>query len=403
MLWDPNRKPCLRPLEAFRPPDGDSRLVGLRDPSNLSDVVLTVSPVALHLMSLMDGTHSCEEMRQVFHSAVGQSLSVDTLQSMIDHLEHAHFLEGPAFESFYGSRLRDYRDGALRVMPHAEALGITDGTGQFFDEMLADGAVPEFTARVVGLIAPHLDYPRGRPCYRTAYATLRKRPVPSRVVILGTNHFGRSPSVVATGNAFVTPLGCTKVDVDFLERLEAGCGDLRRFELDHVFEHSVELQVAWLQHLFGADEFEIVPILCPDPCGPTGTAPVFGDGVDLRHFAAVLGELVAADAGDTLLVAGADLSHVGANFGDDRSLDEGFLAEVRRRDESALAQLVSRAPERWIECVAESGNPTRVCSAGCIFALATALPDASASILGYHQAVDLASQTCVTCTAVAFT
>ena len=403
MLWDPTFKPCLRPLEAFHVPgEGDGR-IGMRDPSGLSDVVLTLSPAAVHIMTLMDGGHSCEGILRGFEAAVGQPLRVDTLHEMLEHLESAHFLEGTEFESYYESLLLEYRDRAVRRMPHAESLGITDASGKIFEEMLAEVQPINVAGKVAALIAPHLDYPRGRPCYAAAYATLHGRETPDRVVILGTNHFGRSTSVVATANDFATPLGTTRTDATFLERLEARCGGLRTYELDHLGEHSVELQLAWLQHLWDADAFEMVAVLCPDPCGPTGTAPAGGAGVDLREFAETLGELIADDPGDTLVVAGADLSHVGASFGDDRILDEAYLQSIRERDERALRQVEANDPDRWIECVAEDGNPARVCSAGCIFALSTALPHATATILRYHQAVDQPTQTCVTCTAVAFT
>ena len=322
---------------------------------------------------------------------------------MLGHLEAAHFLEGAEFESYYESLLLEYRDRAVRGMPHAESLGITDGSGAVFEEMLAEAEPVELAGEVVALIAPHLDYPRGRPCYAAAYATLRGRATPDRVVILGTNHFGRSTSVVATANDFATPLGISRTDTAFLERLEGRCGNLRAYELDHVGEHSIELQVAWLQHLLGADSFEMVAFLCPDPCGPTGTAPAGGTGVDLREFATALGEFIADDPGDTLIIAGADLSHAGASFGDDRILDEAFLQEIRERDERALGRLAANDPDQWLQRIAEDDNPTRVCSAGCIFVLGKALPGASATILRYHQAVTQPTQVCVTCTAVAFT
>jgi AmmeMemoRadiSam system protein B len=182
--------------------------------------------------------------------------------------------------------------------------------------------------------------------------------------------------------------------------LEERCGDLCAYELDHLREHSIELQVAWLQHLFGADSCTIVPFLCPDPSGPTGTAPADGEGVDLREFAEVLGELIAEDGRDTLLVAGADLSHVGAAFGDSRRLDDAFLDEIRTHDTRALDKLMDNDPGGWVACVAQDENPTRICSAGSIFVLATVLRDASCTLLQYHQAVDEPSQTCVTCAAV---
>jgi AmmeMemoRadiSam system protein B len=252
-------------------------------------------------------------------------------------------------------------------------------------------------------VAPHLDYPRGRPCYTIAYATLRNREPPDRVVILGTNHFGRSTSVVATANRFSSPLGVIETDAAFLKRLEVRCGDLRTFELDHAREHSIELQLGWLQHLFSESPFRIVPLLCPDPCGPSGTAPIDGHGVDLRDFAIALREAIAEDPQDTLLIAGADLSHVGPSFGDEQPLDDSFLEPVRRRDARALERLEENDPEAFLARVAEDGNATRICSAGCLYVLSMALPETVGRVLGYHQALDQDAQSCVTCAAAAFT
>ena len=404
IMWEPTCKPRLRPLEPFRvPDDGNGAQVGLRDPSRLSNVVLTLSPAALHLLSMMDGARTCDDIQSAFLETFGQTLAEKTLHSMLDHLEQAHFLEGPTFESYYQSLTDPYRRGGVRKMPHAAQLGIAEDSGGFFDDMLKDARRQTPGGPVQGVIAPHLDYPRGRPCYAEAYGALRTRAAPDRVVILGTNHFGRARSVVATGCSFETPLGITRTDQDFLESVEKACGDLRRYELDHVHEHSIELQVAWLQHLFGSERFEMVAFLCPDPCGPTGTAPSENGGVDLRDFARTLGTLIRSDERDTLLVAGADLSHVGAAFGDDRPLDTGYLDAVRIRDEQALDRIAGNDPNAFLQGLTEHDNDTRICSAGCILVLRIALPEADATILRYHQAVDESSQTCVTCAAVAFT
>ena len=402
MAWDPEYKPQLRPLEAFPVEDGRGRMIGLRDPGGLSDKVMTLSGAALHIMTLMDGNNTCRQIQDKAAAKLGATLPDHTLQSMINQLGEARFLDGPAFEEFYQGCLAQYRDAGLREMPHASALGIVDSSGAIFDEMLADAERTVLSGPVKGLVTPHLDYSRGRSCYTAGYAALLDRPVPDRIVVLGTNHFGRSTSVVATASDFQTPLGITSTDRAFIARLEERCGNLREHELDHAREHSVELQVAWLQYIFGADSFELVPILCPDPCGPTGTAPIDGKGVDLRDFASALGDLLAPGDGDTLLVAGADLSHCGAAFGDSRALDAEFLEEIRARDRRALTSLLEDNPGGWLDCVSQDGNPTHVCSAGCVFVLAATMRGADGLILRYHQAVDQPSQTCVTCAAVAF-
>jgi len=157
-----------------------------------------------------------------------------------------------------------------------------------------------------------------------------------------------------------------------------------------------------LQRLFGPAAFTIVPLLCPDPCG-AGDSCVGDDHGALREFAVALRDLIKEDSADTLVVAGADFSHVGANFGDDRALDEAFLELVRNRDRDVLSKLGAGDPEGFIGEVARERNSTRICSAGCMFVNAVLADGLSAEVLGYHQAVDQETQCCVTCAAVAYT
>jgi MEMO1 family protein len=145
--------------------------------------------------------------------------------------------------------------------------------------------------------------------------------------------------------------------------------------------------------------FEIVPILCPDVCGPTGTQPPGADGPDLRQFATAVGELITALGTRTVIIAGADLSHVGQRFNDPEPTTPAFLEEVARSDRALLTMLEAREEEQFVAQLGANGNPTRVCSAGCIFTLLTALPGRPCRILSYHQAVDMRAETHVTCAA----
>ncbi len=405
MIWDSQYTPRLRPLEAF-PLNGEEAAsdakIGLRDVSGISEVTLLISPPVLELLALMDGRRTCEDICRGFRAAAGVGVSDETVHGLLNHLEEAKFLEGPAFEDHYQLLVDAYLSQPSRPMRDAAGLGIVDDSGALFDEMCRAVSVPEVAGRIVGVVAPHLDYPRGAPCYGRSYGTLIGRPAPDLVVILGTNHFGRSTSVVSTAADFSTPLGTTKCDVGFLSSLEARCGSLRTYELDHAREHSIELQVAWLQHLFGASHIEIVPFLCPDPCGPTGTAPYDGCGVDLGAFSRHLGDLIREANRDVLVVAGADLSHVGHAFGDESLLDDSFLDSVRQCDTDALEHYAAGDPSGFVRSLSVGSNATRVCSAGCMYALATALPDAAPTLLEYHQAVDQSTQTCVSCCSVVF-
>lgn len=396
---DSRLRPRLRPVEAFPIADGEHRAFAVRDPGGVSDVILSLSPPALLVLSLLDGTNTLEDVQRLFAESCGQALADETLTSMIRHLDEAWFLEGPSLEARYDSLTEEYRRRGVRAMPNAEALGIGSDAA-VFREILGDKNGATDAPPVRGIIAPHLDYSRGGPCYADAYSTILHRPIPDRVVILGTNHFGRGTSVVATGCAFETPLGVTRVDREFLGRVESRVGNLRDAEWDHVREHSVELQVAWLQHIFGAEAFTIVPFVCPDPCGSRG--PGGDKGVDIEEFASVLSETARSIGGDTLLVAGADMSHVGAAFGDDRPLDEAFLGEIERLDRVALARLEAGDSRGFVDALVERENETRICSAGCMYVLASALREAKPVLRRYHQAVDAESGTCVTCAAMTY-
>ncbi|MCP4591385.1 MAG: AmmeMemoRadiSam system protein B [bacterium] len=403
MTLGDNDRPKLRPVEAFPLPDTDPGMVALRDPSGLAPTALTVSEGVLFILSFFDGAHTLEQIRAEYARQFRQPLPRAQLEEVVNHFQEAHLLEGVAFEAYYRELVDEYLASPTRMMNSADELGIDRNIARIFDALMNDSGTEIGDAQVLGMIAPHLDYPRGAPCYAAAYAALRDRPVPDRVVILGTNHFGRGRGVVATEKGFETPLGTTTTDMEFVRQLEACCGDLRQFEFDHRREHSVELQVVWCQHMFGADRFSIVPLLCPDPCTPEDLQINGGNAAYLRKFTAALRECIRLEGGDTLLIASADLSHVGGHFGDERRLDTTFLPEVQQRDRRALKALEDEGAEAFMAAVAEEGNPTRICGGGCIYTLAGALPDARVQLLKYHQAVHEESQTGVTCAAALLT
>lgn len=399
--WLTSDAPRLRAVEAFRIPGAGDAPYGLRDRSGFSSAVVSLSAAALHLVTLIDGQRSIHEICAEFERSTSHPLDRSTLTSVLDALDRAMLIEGPTFEHRHQQLTDEFRSVGIRRMPHAAELGI-DSRGAVFDAMLRAHPAVVLDGHVVGLIAPHLDYPRGEPCYASAYGAIRGRPAPDRVIVLGTNHFGRSTAIVATSAAWETPLGTVACDAEFLAGMERRTGPLREFELDHVREHSVELQVAWLQSLFG-NNFKVLAFLCPDPCGPTGTRPVDGKGVDLADFADALRTALAEADGDSLVVAGADFSHVGEAFGEDPDLEESFLAQVARRDQDALAWLERGDAARFVATVAADDNSTRICSMGCMFVLASAMEGRTAHRLAYHQAVDRETQTCVSCAALAYT
>ena len=195
-------------------------------------------------------------------------------------------------------------------------------------------------------------------------------------------------------------MGRVSTDRDFISQLDDRlAADLSANEFDHRTEHSIELQVQMLQICQPDHAFKIVPIICPDVCGPTGTAPGDGSRPDLGELADALGQLVAEDSARTVLIAGADMSHVGLAFGDEEHATPEFLADVERHDRSVLERLEADDSAGLLSTVRASENATRICSIGCMYVVRRALRGRACHLLAYHQAVDGESDTNVTCAA----
>ncbi|MEW6365330.1 MAG: AmmeMemoRadiSam system protein B [Acidobacteriota bacterium] len=393
--------PKLRPLEQVQV--GVRRgMVALRDPTEMAEGLLTLAGPTIFVVSLMDGRHSRLDIQAEYMRRFGEMLFSQDLDELINRLDQARFLDGPSLRAHRETLAAQYRKADVRRLRGATLAPPDVDLDAYLDEML--GSVEPSTERIAGMIAPHLDYQRGAPCYAPAYRGLAERTDATRFVILGTNHFGNSTAVVGTRKDFETPWGAVAHDAEFMRALDARCdADLCEQELDHAREHSIELQVVLLKKVLGDRPFRIAPYLCPDLCGASETQPRSALRVGLRDFARALGDLLAEDPTPTCIVAGADLSHVGRFFGDRRALSEAYLDEVREFDQNVAAMIGTGEPERFRETIVSRDNWSRICGAGAIYVLATALLGrATPKLRRYHQAVTAEADNCVTCIAMDF-
>lgn len=149
-------------------------------------------------------------------------------------------------------------------------------------------------AHALGVVVPHAGY-----MYSGAIAgkTFTHVVIPRRVIILGPNHHGLGhPAAVYAQGAWETPLGIISIDATLAEAVLAGCPGMAPDKSAHKFEHSLEVQVPFLQVL--APECSIVPI-CLGRLSLT----------DLLRFGEDLGRVLAAYPEKVLIVASSDMSH----------------------------------------------------------------------------------------------
>src|SRR5258708_30093331 len=191
------------------------------------------------------------------------------------------------------------------------------------------------------IAAPHVSPAGGWQSYRAAYGMLRPEHKDRTFVILATSHYGEPEKFGLTRKAFRTPLGDAQPDtamVDWLAR-RGGAG-VEMEDYCHSFEHTVELQVIFLQHVLGPG-VKILPILV----GPFARSIYEGgdpeDEDQVKAFFEALGELREREGDRLFWVMGVDMAHMGERYHDRFApvAGEGALQEARARAEQRLERI----------------------------------------------------------------
>jgi AmmeMemoRadiSam system protein B/AmmeMemoRadiSam system protein A len=196
----------------------------------------------------------------------------------------------------------------------AEAAALRAELAHCFDQGQAPAAPP--TARWPKLLlVPHAGYVYSGPVAASAYATLSPaRGRITRVVLLGPAHQVPVRGLAApTTTAFATPLGAVPLDQAALAGLDA-LPQIERNDAAHAFEHSLEVQLPFLQQALGPG-FTLVPLAVGD-----ATPAEVGE---------VLDHLWGGD--ETLVIISSDLSHYEA-YADAQAHDQATIGRVLALD-----------------------------------------------------------------------
>jgi len=160
----------------------------------------------------------------------------------------------------------------LKIRPAAVAGSWYAGTPNrlreqiegLFTHRLGPGSLPsvikEGPRSVVGLVVPHAGYIASGPVAAHAYYQLAKDGKPDVIVIFGPNHTGRGSGLALMNEGvWRTPLGDVEIDSETADRILQASRIVDVDEMAHAYEHSIELQLPFLQYLYGS-EFKFVPV-----------------------------------------------------------------------------------------------------------------------------------------------
>src|SRR5438876_9891820 len=207
---------------------------------------------------------------------------------------------------------------------------------------LADRSQPPIPVRAC--LVPHAGYVYSG---HVAGAVLRRIALPRKIIILGVRHYPRGePAAILSSGAWRTPLGDARIDEALAEALRKACPLLRDDTVAHSAEHSLEVQLPFLQAL--APEFTFVPLAL-------GTVRF----ESLVSVGEGIGGVLESSKENVLLLATSDLNH----YEDD--------ATTRVKDRKAIDQLLALNPRGLYDTCRD--EEISMCGLGPAVAMITAL------------------------------
>ena len=395
---DPAGTPKLRPVEAFPARVDDREVVCLRDPSGVTDAVLSVPSSLAPILALFDGVRTLVDVQAEIMREYGELVLRSQLESMVDVLDQHFFLEGPRLEEERARQREAFLSAPTRPAFLAgrsyddEPEALAAGLDAHFATPAGPGPIgPPRGVRVHGLVAPHIDFNRGGPAYAWGYRALAEAMDADCFVVLGTAHAGLDGHpFAATAKDFETPFGPLEVDQDVLDAIvRRAPADLFAAELAHRSEHSIEFQMVWLRYLarrVGDRRPRILPLLTSfaNECLVRGESP--RQDRDTEAVLEAVRSAMAAVPRRYCLVAGADLAHVGPRFGDEWRVTRPELTRVEQEDRALLAPAVSADADGFFAEARRQRDRNRICGLSPIYALLRLLPGGGAGrLLHYGQ------------------
>ncbi|MFC1802812.1 AmmeMemoRadiSam system protein B [Thermoproteota archaeon] len=204
-----------------------------------------------------------------------------------------------------------------------------------FKHPLGPGRLPnsKHESNIVSVVCPHAGYAYSGPAASHSFLALGEQSTPESVVIIGPNHTGwGTPVSLMSEGSWQTPLGNVSIDTELSNLILKKSCTTRRDESAFIREHSLEVQLPFLQFIY--PEFKFVPICMRYQ--DLETSIELGQAI----FEASMEK-------EVLVIASSDLTHQESKESANKK-DKYVLEAIRNLDEVQLQESVKR--ERITTC-----------------------------------------------------
>ncbi len=204
--------------------------------------------------------------------------------------------------------------------------------GQFYPgspgelRSMIEGMVDEKAVKeeVIGLVMPHAGYQYSG---AVAGATISRIKFKDTFIIIGPNHTGNGkPLSIMTEGVWKTPLGEVEIDSELGKQILAASGHLQEDHVAHQNEHSLEVQLPFLQYF--KPDIKIVPIIL---------APA--SGAVYKEIGREIARAIRESNKEVVIIASSDMTHYESQESAQRK-DTQAIAAILDLNEDELLQRV---------------------------------------------------------------
>lgn len=216
-----------------------------------------------------------------------------------------------------------------------------------------------------GVVVPHAGFMYSGAIASHAYGRLAEQGFAETFIILGPNHTGVGSGVsVMTKGAWKTPLGTLNIDESLAQPIATGIID--QDASAHTYEHSIEVQLPFLQFIALGRTFEFVPICM-----------MMQDYDTVRDIGTILAEAIQDSKKNIILIASSDFSHAGFNYHSAPPSGMRVDEYAQKQDTLAIKDILALDPLQLIETVEKHG--ITMCGSGPVAAMLYAAKKLGAS------------------------
>ena len=223
------------------------------------------------------------------------------------------------------------------------------------------GKLPQYKKgerKIKGAVVPHAGYMYSGPVASHVYNAISEDGFPEIFIILGPNHTGYGSGIALTTETFSMPFGKVEIDTEITKKM---FGTIIDNDINaHRYEHSIEVQLPFLQYI--NPNFKFIPICI---------------GIQDYKTAKEIGEVIknSIKNKDVIVIASTDFTHYESR------------TEAERKDKLAIDAILKLDAKLLYNRIKE--NNITMCGYGPVMAMLESIDGKKAKLLKYATSGDI--------------